>query len=64
MWYSYVTSPGNFLAIPVDKVIEILEDNRNGKIPEKLEDYCQSVEKKSEFESGAGQDDLTRFDHL
>jgi cell fate regulator YaaT (PSP1 superfamily) len=64
MWYSYITSPGNFHAISVDKVLEIIEDNRNGRLPEKLEDYSKPIEKKSEFESGAGQDDLTRFDHL
>lgn len=64
MWYSYITSPGNFHAISVDKVIEIIADNKNGKLPEKLEDFIQVVEKQSEFESGAGQDDLTRFDHL
>ena len=64
MWYSYITDPGNLLAIPVDKVISILEDNKKGILPDKLEDFTKVIEKKSEFESGAGQDDLTRFDHL
>jgi cell fate regulator YaaT (PSP1 superfamily) len=64
MWYSYITSPGDFHPIPVDKVIEIIEDNKQGRLPERLEEFCKIVEKQREFESGAGQDDLTRFDHL
>lgn len=64
MWYSYLSDMNNMLAIPVENVILILEENKMGNMPEKLEDYCHVTEKKSEFESGAGQDDLTRFDHL
>jgi len=64
MWYSYVSDMNNLLAIPVDQVILIQEENKKGNLPDKLEDYCQVKEKKSQFESGAGQDDLTRFDHL
>ncbi|MCK9421870.1 MAG: hypothetical protein M0Q38_04680 [Bacteroidales bacterium] len=64
MWYSYLSDMNNMLAIPVENVILILEENKKGNLPEKLEDYCHITEKKSEFESGAGQDDLTRFDHL
>ncbi len=64
MWYSYVNDPGNLMAIPVDKVMLILEENIKGILPDKLEDFTKVIEKKSEFESGAGQDDLTRFDHL
>jgi cell fate regulator YaaT (PSP1 superfamily) len=64
MWYSYVNEPGNLLAIPVDKVIFIISENKKGIIPEKLEDFTKVIEKKSDFESGVVQDDLTRFDHL
>jgi cell fate regulator YaaT (PSP1 superfamily) len=64
MWYSYLNEPGNLLAISVDQVISIIDDNKKGILPEKLEDFTKVIEKKSEFESGAGQDDLTRFDHL
>ena len=52
------------LAIPVDNVILILEENKKGNLPEKLEDFSQITEKKSEFDNAAVQDDLTRFDHL
>ena len=46
------------------KVIDLIEKNKKGILPEKLEDFTKTVEKKSVFESGAGQDDLTRFDNL
>jgi cell fate regulator YaaT (PSP1 superfamily) len=64
MWYSYVSEPSNMMAIPVDNVILIQEENKKGNLPEKLEDFSQITEKKSEFDNGAVQDDLTRFDHL
>jgi len=64
MWYSYLSDMNNMLAIPVDNVLLVQEENKKGNLPEKLEDYCQIKEKKSQFESGSGQDDLTRFDHL
>ena len=64
MWYSYVNDLGNLIAIPVEQVILILEENKKGIIPEKLEDFSKIIEKKTAFESGAVQDDLTRFDHL
>ena len=63
MWYSYLNDMNNMLAIPVDNVLKIMEENKKGNLPEKLEDFCKTTEKKSEFESGAGQDDLTRFDN-
>jgi len=64
MWYSYIQEPSNLMAIPVDNVISIQEENKKGNLPEKLEDFAQITEKKSEFDNGAVQDDLTRFDHL
>ena len=63
MWYSYLNDLSNQMAIPVDTVIELIENNKKGIIPEKLEDFTKAVEKKSVFENGAGQDDLTRFDN-
>ena len=64
LWYSYVNDLGNLIAVPVDKVIFIQEENKKGNIPEKLEDFSKIIEKKTAFESGAVQDDLTRFDNL
>lgn len=64
MWYSYVNDPGNFLAISVDNVIKVIEENKKGVLPDKLEDFAFITEPKAEFENVVGQDDLTRFDNL
>ncbi|MCX6279573.1 MAG: regulatory iron-sulfur-containing complex subunit RicT [Bacteroidetes bacterium] len=64
MWYSYLTDLSNQMSIPVATVIDLIEQNKKGIIPEKLEDFTKTVEKKSVFENGAGQDDLTRFDNM
>jgi cell fate regulator YaaT (PSP1 superfamily) len=63
MWYSYFSDPVNLLAIPIDKVQQIIDDNRKGKMPEKLEDFARTREQKVDFGSTLGQDDLTRFDN-
>jgi cell fate regulator YaaT (PSP1 superfamily) len=63
MWYSYITDLSNQFAIPVEIVVDLIDKNKKGILPEKLEDFTKAVEKKSVFESGAGQDDLTRFDN-
>jgi cell fate regulator YaaT (PSP1 superfamily) len=64
MWYSYMDDPGKLMAIPAENVIQIIEENKKGSLPEKLEDFAFIEETKSEFENVVGQDDLTRFDHL
>ncbi|MCX6306264.1 MAG: regulatory iron-sulfur-containing complex subunit RicT [Bacteroidetes bacterium] len=64
LWYSYINDLGNLIPIPVDQVHLIIEENKKGNSPEKLEDFSKPIEKKTAFESGAVQDDLTRFDHL
>ncbi|MBP6979242.1 MAG: hypothetical protein KBB71_13115 [Lentimicrobiaceae bacterium] len=62
MWYSYVADQNNVLAIPVDKVREIIEKNLQGIFPEKLEDFAMIKEQKVDFENVVGQDDVRRFD--
>ena len=64
MWFSYVHNPSNFMAIPLDNVFRIIEDNKNNIFPEKLEDFAYVAEPKTDFENVVGQDDLTRFDNL
>ncbi len=64
MWYSYANDPSSYMAIPLDKVKEIIDDNKKGKLPEKLEDFSFIQEQKSDFDNTVGQDDLTRFDNL
>jgi cell fate regulator YaaT (PSP1 superfamily) len=60
MWYFYVDDSNNMMAIPVDKVKTIIENNKNNVLPEKLEDFAQTQEKKIDFANE--EDDLTRFD--
>ncbi|MFC1732132.1 stage 0 sporulation family protein [candidate division KSB1 bacterium] len=62
MWYSYIDDESSLLAIPVNKVREIIEQNEKGTHPEKLEDYAYTREQKTNYENVVGQDDLTRFD--
>ncbi len=62
MWYSYENDPMNQMAIPLDKVLKIIELNKKNQKPEKLEDLAVIKEQKTEFENVIGQDDLTRFD--
>ena len=64
MWYTYVNDSSNFMAIPVEHVIKVIEDNKAGILPEKLEDFAHISEPKADFETVVGQDDLTRFDNL
>jgi cell fate regulator YaaT (PSP1 superfamily) len=64
MWYSYISDPSNLMAIPVDKVIFILDENKKGNLPECLEDFSYIKEVKTAFDSSLSQDELTRFDHL
>ena len=63
MWYTYVNDSSNFMAIPVEHVIKVIEDNKAGILPEKLEDFAHISEPKADFETVVGQDDLTRFDN-
>ncbi|HNY07383.1 MAG TPA: regulatory iron-sulfur-containing complex subunit RicT, partial [Bacteroidales bacterium] len=62
MWYAYLNDQSNMLAIPIDKVAEIVSKNAKGILPDKLEDFAMTKEQKTEFENGVGQDDLNRFD--
>ncbi len=64
MWYSYVNDPANLLALPLESVNQIIDDNRNGRFPENLEDFARTFEEKREYDNLVGQDDLTRFDNL
>lgn len=62
VWYAYKSDPNNLMAIPVDKVKEIIAMNKSGKPVDKLEDYSRKIEKKTEFENVVGQEALNRFD--
>ena len=62
LWYAYGDDLNTMFAIPLEHVFKILEDNRQGIIPERLEDYVVEREKKQEFYVSPEQEELTRFD--
>ena len=64
MYYSYADDPGNFLAVPVLRVKQIMEMNKAGEKPEALLSAKElaPVIKQLDYENVVGQDSLTRFD--
>ena len=60
MWYAYMDESNNMMAIPVDKVKEIIELNKKGKYPPELEMYAHQKEQKSNIESG-DEDELAQY---
>ncbi|TSA29691.1 MAG: hypothetical protein D4R67_01735 [Bacteroidetes bacterium] len=63
MWYSYRNQPNNQLAIPVENVLRIIDLNRNGNLPENLEDFSNITEEKTQFENGTLHDEMNLLDH-
>jgi len=66
LYYAYTDDPGNFLAVPVSRVKEIVAMNTNGQKPDALLSAKEVVvvEKTPDYENVVGQDSLTRFDKL
>jgi len=62
MWYSYTSNSSDILAIPVDKVKEIIRMNKENKKPEKLEDFAMGKEQRIDFENAVDTENLERFD--
>lgn len=64
MWYAYPNpSVGPIVELPLDYVKEILEMNKSGIVPEKLEQFYSNVaETKTDYENVVGQDSISRFD--
>ena len=61
MWYSYTEDKGNIMAIPVDKVKEIIALNKKGQKPEKLEDYAVTMEAHTNTNEGYGEADINKM---
>ena len=61
MWYSYTNDKGNIMAIPVDKVKEIIALNKKGQKPNKLEDYAVTKEAQTNTNEGYGEADLKKM---
>ena len=64
LWYSYTSEPSNFIELPLDKVQEIIFENKKGNHPESLEMYIDTFveEPKYDYENVVGQDSISRFD--
>jgi cell fate regulator YaaT (PSP1 superfamily) len=65
LWYTFHDEPDNFIAVPLERVKEIIELNKRGEKPESLLTVTQQAPRKREpdFENVVGQDSLTRFDN-
>ena len=61
MWYSYTNDKNNIMAIPVDKVKEIIAANRKGQKPAKLEDFAVTMEAHTNTNEGYGEADLKKM---
>ena len=63
MWYSYVFDRNNMMAIPAEKVKEIIDMNNKGKMPEQLEDYAFIKEQRNTEYGEEGQNvDLSKLE--
>ena len=63
MWYSYPFDKNNMMAIPAEKVKEIIEDNKKGIFPEQLEDFAFIKEQKNNDYGEDGQNvDLSKLE--
>ncbi len=62
MWYAYEEDDSAMLAIPIDKVKEVIQLNQHNTFPDKLEDFAKVKERKIDFENPLDQYDIDRFD--
>lgn len=63
-WYICKQDRMKFVAVPVERVKEVLAMNKKGNYPEELVEIKESAqaEKEIDYMNVVGQDDLTRFD--
>lgn len=64
LWYSKSDDP-KMICLRSEKVMEIIELNSNGNIPESLDSYCEIADSNNapgQYSEVVGQDSLTRFD--
>mgnify|MGYP001271907873 CR=1 FL=1 len=65
MWFAYEDySAGGIVELSLDRVHEIIETNKAGKKPEKLEDFLEKTARApvADYENVVGQDSIDRFD--
>ncbi|MCB2218874.1 MAG: hypothetical protein KQI35_00660 [Bacteroidetes bacterium] len=62
LWYSYTNDFSSMMAIPLDKVWEIMDLNKRNKKPDNLEDFAITTGQQTEMEKEMENDDFYRFD--
>ncbi|MFT7152992.1 MAG: cell fate regulator YaaT (PSP1 superfamily) [Alteromonas macleodii] len=64
MWFTFRDDPSNFIEVPIERVKEIQQMNKDGEKPAMLveKEYVAVPVVKHDYENVVGQDDLTRFD--
>ncbi|MFQ5334495.1 MAG: stage 0 sporulation family protein [Flavobacteriales bacterium] len=64
LWYAYEKSPDHFIALALERVLEVIEMNKNGIKPESLKQYAlqREVEPDLSFSGGIKEASITRFD--
>lgn len=63
MWYSYPFDRNNMMAIPAEKVKEIIDMNKKGEIPEQLEDFAFIKEQhNADYGDGGENADLSKLE--
>ena len=66
MWFAYEDhSVGGIVELSLDRVHEIIESNKAGEKPDKLEDFFEKAEAApiADYENVVGQDSIDRFDN-
>ena len=64
LWYSYLAEPFSAIELTLDSAKTIIKLNKEGKQPEKLEDFIiEEKIKAKDFENVVGQDNISRFDN-
>ena len=66
MWFVYEDhSAGGIVELSLDRVHEIIESNKAGEKPDKLEDFFEKAEAApiADYENVVGQDSIDRFDN-
>jgi cell fate regulator YaaT (PSP1 superfamily) len=63
MWFVYMNNSFTIIELSLKSVKEIIKLNKEGKLPEKLEDFVEEKQsKRVDFDNVIGQSNLARFD--
>jgi len=63
LWYTYLKDPYSSIELTLERVKAIIMMNKDGKFPDKLEDFIiEKNTKKKDFQNVIGEDNINRFD--